>query len=74
MTSRVGRWVRAVVCWGGSYENEATPPASVNGAAGTASSIAAGANHACAILTCTSLQRARAPARQGRAGVSASWA
>jgi len=49
MTSRVGRWVRAVVCWGGSYENEATPPASVNGAAGTASSIAAGANHACAI-------------------------
>ena len=39
----------AVVCWGDNCSGQATPPASVNGTAGTASAIAAGAVHSCAI-------------------------
>ena len=45
-----------VVCWGsnstwydGSYTGQATPPASVDGTSGTASAIAAGETHSCAI-------------------------
>jgi len=39
----------AVVCWGDNSNGQATPPASVNGIAGTASAIAAGLVHSCAI-------------------------
>ena len=39
----------AVVCWGSNVYGQATPPASVNGTAGTASAIELGAYHSCAI-------------------------
>ena len=35
----------AVVCWGDDYLGQATPPASVNGTAGTASAIEIGRAH-----------------------------
>ena len=38
-----------IVCWGDNSNGQATPPASVNGIAGTASAIAAGLVHSCAI-------------------------
>ncbi|HUO72297.1 MAG TPA: choice-of-anchor Q domain-containing protein [Solirubrobacteraceae bacterium] len=41
----------AVVCWGSNGSGESTPPDSVNGAGGTASAIAAGVSHTCAIQT-----------------------
>ena len=39
----------AVVCWGENSYGAATPPPSVNGAAGTATAVAAAAWHSCAI-------------------------
>ena len=41
----------SVVYWGGNGFGEGTPPASVNGTSGTASAIAAGYFHSCAIQT-----------------------
>jgi hypothetical protein len=38
-----------MVCWGFDYDGAATPPAAVNGTTGTASAIAAGADHSMAI-------------------------
>ncbi len=38
-----------VVCWGNDADGQATPPASVNGTAGTATAISAGSYHSCAI-------------------------
>ena len=52
----------AVVCWGSNYDEgaggtrytgQATPPTSVNGILGTASAIAAGVTHSCAIQSGT---------------------
>ncbi|GEM_PF-4616741 len=42
-----------VVGWGYNFYGESTPPASVNGTSGTATAIAAGLTHSCAIQSGT---------------------